>query len=145
MVSLLCATDSRCEASDLESPTDPPSPNYTIDTLTRLRASQPDAELYVIVGADAFHDLPRWRSPDRLLEIANWIVLTRPHLASTESQAGDLPPLTPAQRKSVHLLPAFDHPASSTTIREELRHGSSCGQSLSPDILAYIRAHHLYE
>jgi nicotinate-nucleotide adenylyltransferase len=145
MVSLLCQGDSRCEASDIEAPSGPPGPNYTIDTLTRLRAAEPSAEIYVIVGADAFHDLPRWKSPDRLLDTAEWIVLTRPHLASVNASDWELPPLTPAQRERVHLMPAFDHPASSTQIRAELRRGLDCTQMLPANVLGYIRAHHLYE
>jgi nicotinate-nucleotide adenylyltransferase len=145
MISLLCCGDPRCEASDLEAPEDPAAPNYTIDTLTRLRRSKPDAELYVIVGADAFHDLPRWRSPDKLIEIAEWIVVTRPHVASASQIAVELPPLTASQRERVHLLQTFDHPASSTSIRSDLQSGSLSPDELTPEILAYIRSHHLYE
>jgi nicotinate-nucleotide adenylyltransferase len=158
MVSLLCESDPRLVPSDLEAPVTPPTPNYTIDTLKRIRSTEPDAELFVIVGADAFLDLPHWRSPDELLDLAEWIVVTRPHLASgalhngaeppisTRSLPGllPLPPLTPAQHKRVHLLPTLDHPASATDIRAELAQGGSCQGMLSPSLLAYIHQHHLY-
>jgi nicotinate-nucleotide adenylyltransferase len=141
MVSLLCQADPRCEASDLEAPNDFQTPNYTIDTLARLRALEPAAEIYVIVGADAFHDLPRWKSPDQLLEIADWIVLTRPHFSAIDVE---LPSLTPAQRERVHLLTTLDHPASSTDIRRELQTSSFIHQCLPARILTYIREHRLY-
>jgi nicotinate-nucleotide adenylyltransferase len=145
MVSILCKADSRCEASNLEAPSEPFAPNYTIDTLDRLRVMDPTAKIYVIVGADAFHDLPRWRSPERLLETADWIVLTRPNLVSADQMAVNWPLLTATQQQRVHLLPTFSHPASSSEIRTELHNGSSCLEMLPPDLLDYIRGHHLYE
>lgn len=153
MVSILCESDPRLIASDLEAPVSPPAPNYTIDTLKRIRNTQPDAELFVIVGADAFHDLPRWHSPNELLDLAEWIVVTRPHLsahassgetAATRHEPLRLPPLTPAQRTRIHLLPTVDHPASATAIRAELAQGGDGLGMLSPRLLAYIRQHHLY-
>lgn len=146
MVRLLCEADPRLSASDLEAPTNPPAPNYTIDTLQRLHAADPEVVLYVIVGADAFHELPRWRSPDKLLRAADWIVVTRPHLpaADTSDSPLRLPPLTAQQRTRVHLLTGFDHPASATAVRSELAAGSDCAGLLPPAILAYIRRHSLY-
>ena len=150
MVSLLCRADSRLVASDLEAPLIPPTPNYTIDTLTRLRADRPEDQLFVVVGADAFHELPRWRSPNRLLSIADWIVVTRPHLlhdalspAQTQPSL-DLPWVTPEQRTHVHRLVTVDHPATATAIRSALATGASCVDGLPPDVLTYIRNHHLY-
>jgi len=142
MVELLCTQqprDLRFTASDLEAPLGPPAARYTIDTLTRLRDEEPEAELFVLVGTDAFRDLPRWRSPAELLHIAEWIVVARPSLSPPE-----LPPLSPAERARVHLLTGFDHPGSATAIRAALARGEDCAKVLPPDILAYIRSHHLY-
>lgn len=146
MVSLLCRSDRRLEASDLESPVVPPAPNYTVDTLTRLRTIEPNATIFVIVGADAFQDLPRWRDPERLLTLADWIVVTRPHLVNPDHRdvAFSLPPLTPEQRSHVHLLPTVDHPASATDIRRDIAQGKSCDGLLSPPVLDYIQSRHLY-
>ena len=141
MVKLLCEGDPRLQASEIEAPTLPPRPNYTIDTLRRLQAEQPDTKLFVIVGADAFHELLLWREPGSLLSIAEWIVVTRPH-AATEEQG--LPPLTPAQRDRVHQLNTLEHPASATAIRSQLSEGTDCAGMLSTALLAYIREHHLY-
>jgi nicotinate-nucleotide adenylyltransferase len=141
MVKLLCAGDARLEASEIEAPTIPPTPNYTIDTLQRLQAEQPAAELFVIVGVDAFHQLPQWRSPEKLLAIAEWIVVTRPHVPAEERR---LPELSPEELKHVHRLKELDHPASATNIRAELAKGADCEGLLSPQLLAYIREHDLY-
>src|SRR5437660_315879 len=44
--------------------------SYTVDTLTAIHASHPDAELTFIVGADTASTLPAWREPARLLRLA---------------------------------------------------------------------------
>jgi nicotinate-nucleotide adenylyltransferase len=144
MVSLLCRHDPRLHAAALEAPGNSPLPNYTVDTLQRLLAEEPAADLFVIVGADAFHSLPLWRSPEVLLTLAQWIVVTRPRLTALE-----LPPLTPPQRERVHLLQTLDNPASASAVRAALASRDPARRAdldslLSPDVLAYIRAQGLY-
>ena len=147
MVSLLCelqpaSRELRFEASGADAPHADGSPNYTVDTLLELRGNcSPDDSLFVIVGADAFLDLRRWRAPDRLLELAEWIVVSRPGISL---QGLENLNLTSAQLSRVHLLEEVHEPASATDIRELLRAGSDCSGLLPGSILNYIRAHHLY-
>jgi nicotinate-nucleotide adenylyltransferase len=51
--------------------------SFTVDTLTAIHASRPDAELTFIVGADTASTLPGWREPGRLLELADLAVAAR--------------------------------------------------------------------
>ncbi len=37
--------------------------SYTVDTLRELQSETPDAELYLIMGADSLNDFERWREP----------------------------------------------------------------------------------
>src|SRR5438270_11610742 len=46
------------EASSME--LDRPGPTYTADTLEELHRREPDADLFLIVGADAAADLATW-------------------------------------------------------------------------------------
>lgn len=62
-------------ASRLEIDRDGPS--YTVDTLVQIRAGAPDAELFLIIGADQFRDFGRWRNPERILELARLAVMDR--------------------------------------------------------------------
>lgn len=129
-------------ASALERPQPGDLPNYTVDTLDHLRAQlTPTDDLFLLVGADAFLDLRRWREPDRLLALAQWIVISRPGISL---QQIDALALLPAQRERVHLLEGVHDPASATEIRRLLSLGSDCKDLLPPSVLAYIRAHHLY-
>jgi nicotinate-nucleotide adenylyltransferase len=100
-----------------------------------------DDTLFVIIGADAFLDLPRWRSPESLFELAEWIVVSRPGVSLQQLQSVQL---TRWQLSRVHLLEDVHEPASATLIRELLSAGSDCSGLLPGSILNYIRAHHLY-
>lgn len=142
MVRLLCEGSEQLEASALDAPSPDGQPNYTVDTLGRLRVQLADDDtIFVIVGVDAFLDLRRWRSPEELLTLAEWIVVTRPgfsHRRMTELA------LTDPQRERVHLLEGVAEEVSATQIREALRHGDNVGDLLPASVLQFIREHHLY-
>ncbi len=55
-------------------------PSYTVDTLEILHERLAPAELVFVIGRDAFVELPMWRSPERLLTLASFAVMTRPPL-----------------------------------------------------------------
>ena len=142
MVELLCQGEARLEPSALDAPLIHREPNYTIDTLTRLRAGlSTDATVFVIAGADAFLDLRRWRSPDRLLDIAEWIVVSRPGVSLTTL---DTLKLSPEQLARVHLLSGVAQPASATEVRACLREGRDCSEIVTAPVLEYIQQQHLY-
>ena len=55
------------------------TPNYTIDTLERLRTTlAPDSALFCLMGADSFFGLPRWHRAAELPFVAPLIVASRP-------------------------------------------------------------------
>jgi nicotinate-nucleotide adenylyltransferase len=129
--------------SNLDAPNPDGTPNYTLDTLTALAFEFPAAHLFVLSGADSFLDLRRWRSPDRLLALAEWIVVSRPEFPLTQAQLAPLA-LTPAQRARVHLLTTLHEDVSATELRRRLRMGDPCPGLLPTPVAAYIRAHRLY-
>jgi nicotinate-nucleotide adenylyltransferase len=141
MTRLLCADDLRLEASAIDGPLADGSPNYTVDALSRLREQEPDAELFALAGADSFLTLRHWRKPERLLQLAEWIVVSRPDFSLDDIASLNL---TAEERERVHLLPELDEDVSATGIRERLRVGVSCGTMLSPTVGLYIARMHLY-
>lgn len=64
------------EASDIELKRGGIS--YTIDTLKTLRANDPEAEFYLIMGVDTFQDLGTWKDYRQLMEGCHLLVATRP-------------------------------------------------------------------
>jgi nicotinate-nucleotide adenylyltransferase len=147
MVSLLCGLQpahatSHFEPSLLDGPRRGGEPNFTVDTISSLRSMiSPDDSIYVIVGADAFFDLRHWRLPDKLLSLAEWIVVSRPGFSLQQLDALHL---SPTQLQSIHPLEHIHEPASATSIRRLLRSGSDCASLLPGSILDYIRTRHLY-
>jgi nicotinate-nucleotide adenylyltransferase len=67
--------DPRFEACDLELRRSGPS--YTVDTLRALVALHPDAELYLLVGADVVREMPEWREPNEVVKLARVAAITR--------------------------------------------------------------------
>ena len=142
MVELACKTDARFVASDLDAPHADESPNYTVDTLAKLRRVMPDATLFVLVGADSFLELRRWHQPDRLLELAEWIVVSRPGF-SLQSPNGLR--LNDTSLKRIHVLDGVHQEVSATELRRRLHSGGDCGDLITAEVVRYLRAPRLYE
>jgi nicotinate-nucleotide adenylyltransferase len=141
MVSLACKVDERFCVSEVDAPRADGAPNYTVETLVTLRERLPEARLFHLVGADSFLDLRRWREPDRLLELAEWIVVSRPGFALSDLSALEL---TEQQRRRVHLLETVHEEVAATDLRERLEAGDPCLDVLAPEVSAYIEEHRLY-
>ncbi len=132
---------SALEASELDAPHADGSPNYTLDALEILHAEYPEAELFCIVGADSLLSLPRWKNPERLLQLAEWIAVSRPEFDLNDLDTLDL---TPQQKNRVHLLTDVDDDTSATGVRERLRVGVSPGDRITPEVMLYIARMRLY-
>ncbi len=142
MTTLLCAGEPGLEASTIDAPRPDGSPNYTVDTLHRLRRTLPaGAEIFTIVGADAFLHLPKWRDASLLFDLATWVVVSRP--GYTSAQLAQVP-LSATQRPRVHWLKDVTDPTSATELRARLRAGLPCESLLSPEVSRYIEQHGLY-
>ncbi|MCY3958835.1 MAG: nicotinate-nucleotide adenylyltransferase [Chloroflexi bacterium] len=119
-----------------------PGPSYMIDTLTRLAGQYPDAELFLILGADAVGELPAWREADRILAAAQIIAVPRP------GHAAEIPPevlaLHPGADRRIHRLgmPPVDIAAS--RIRAARARGRSVDAWVPPAVAEYILARRLY-
>jgi nicotinate-nucleotide adenylyltransferase len=141
MTTLACAEaeDERFQPSTVDAPRADGLPNYTVDTLAELRRNAPDAVLFNLVGADSFLDLPRWHQPDQLLEIAEWIVVSRPGFAIENLEF-----LHVYQRSRVHLLETVHEDVSATLLRLRLNAGDLCSDVLPAPVAEYIQIHQLY-
>jgi nicotinate-nucleotide adenylyltransferase len=119
------------EASDLELRRGGPS--YTADTLAELRASGPDDELWVILGADAAAGLPTWERGDEVAELAELVVAAR------EGETG-----TPPPGWSWRTVPMTRLDVSSTDLRDRVAEGRSIDVLVPPAVRSQIEARSLY-
>jgi nicotinate-nucleotide adenylyltransferase len=141
MVRLVCAEDARFFVSEIDAPRSDGAPNYTVDTLAELRRSMPDAEIFSLIGADSLLGLPHWREPERLLELAEWIVASRPGFPLKDlSELG----FTSWQQSRIHLLETVHYDVAATDLRGRLKEGDFCAEKLSPAVVNYIAEHRVY-
>ena len=67
----------RLEVSDDE--LSAPGTSYTADTLDRFRAAGfPASQIFFILGADAFAEIETWNRYPQVLDLANFVVVSRP-------------------------------------------------------------------
>ena len=135
-----------------------PQPSYTVDTLTALRAELGDAQpLWLLLGADAFLDLPSWHDWRRLFGLANIAVAARPGAQLMQSDAIMEPLQSEVSRRQVADSRSATGPAgsillratppldiSATTIRDILARRDSARYLLPDAVLDYIHEHQLY-
>lgn len=76
MLALAVSGNPAFQIDDLENAR--PGPSYTALTLEELKARDPAADLWLILGADSLVDLRLWYQPRRILELAGLLVVARP-------------------------------------------------------------------
>ncbi len=121
--------------------------SYTVDTLRSVNASDPDAELTVILGADVASSLPTWRMPHEILSLARVAVAERgPATGGKEPAHPDVVATIAAidEQARVTLLNMGPVAVSSTLVRERLAGGQAIVDLVGPEVAHYIAAHGLY-
>ncbi|MFI5345410.1 MAG: bis(5'-nucleosyl)-tetraphosphatase (symmetrical) YqeK [Elusimicrobiota bacterium] len=98
---------------------------FTVETLARLRAMDPDGELHFVCGQDAAASFLRWKNPARLRTLANWWYGMRPG-------ATDAPP------SFFRRLPGRFPDISSTELRAALSLGHDCTEHVFPEVMERI-------
>ena len=129
MLELLVAGDARFEIDPIE--IERPGLSYTVDTLTNLARRHPNAHRYFLMGEDLVDQMPTWRSPERIVELAEVIVLSRSNGSVVTSGA-------------FRRLETRRVDVSSTEIRARVRAGLTVHGFVPDAIARYIREAGLY-
>jgi nicotinate-nucleotide adenylyltransferase len=112
---------------------DRPGLSYTVDTLAAVAAEFPGAELFLLLGADAYALFDQWRDPERVRALATIVVMVRGDGATR-----------PHERPGVKVLQSRRVDVSSTELRARVRDGRTI-RGFVPDAVAdYIAEHRLY-
>lgn len=114
-------------------------PTYTVDTLQDIKAQFPDAQLYFITGADALAQIMTWRDWESMLDLAEFVGVTRPGYNLEESF------LPPQAQERVHLVEVPALAISSTDCRRRAASGRSVWYLVPDGVVQYIAKSHLYE
>lgn len=136
--------------------------SYTVKTLEKLHDLYPGDSLHFMLGIDAFLDIPNWYRPERLLSLAQFLILSRPGCRFADMSAspylsvrketlrkldmGTMPSYstTLKNKNTVTLLNVSPVNISATDIRTRITEGKSLKYLLPADVESYIISHKLY-
>ena len=119
-------------------------PTYTVDTLTELRSQWPQAQLWLVLGADHARALPSWSRWQQIRELAIISIASRDDLTLDQVEfLPEIPDIQPPGGGFVRLhMPAM--PVSATEIRQRVATGQRIDHLVAPGVARYIEQHHLY-
>jgi len=138
--------------------------SFTVDTLQKLLLKHPGNEFFFILGIDAFLDLPHWKQPDRLVNLAHFAVISRPgHLFAGLRTSPYLKPVTRktleeldsgvrnihsfdiSKRRKGFLCKITALDISASNVRNLILSGKNAKYLLPDSVESYIISHSLYK
>jgi nicotinate-nucleotide adenylyltransferase len=138
----LAAAEHGMLVSDVEVRRDGPS--YTALTLEALhRDGLSPAQLFFITGSDAFAELSTWYDYPRILQLANFVIVSRPG-APRPAELNHTPTSLIPTAPGVISVEANTPDVSSTDIRRRVGAGESIDGLVPSNVAGHIRRHQLY-
>ena len=116
-------------------------PSYTVETLDELKIRHPNAYFCVLVGADQAASFTLWHQWQRLLEMAQLVVVQRPVANADKADPHEWHNLPPARVMRMN-IPLMN--ISSSSVRASYASGHPESDLLSPSVALYIQQNHLY-
>jgi nicotinate-nucleotide adenylyltransferase len=120
--------------------------SYTVDTVRTIHEQRPGDELFLLMGADTLVDLPNWREPAAILELALPLAVVR-RGATMPSDEHVLALVSPERRQQWRAL-QIDMPIlelSATEIRARVSARQSIRYRTPRAVEKYIETHGLYQ
>jgi nicotinate-nucleotide adenylyltransferase len=160
MARLALADSTSFEMSDIECRL--PGKSYTVKTIEVLQQENPRVEFSLILGIDAFLDIPNWWRPEGLIALTNFIIIARPGLSFADLKTSPYLKINRKtfleldRKKPEHytatlmsgnkavLLNITPIGISSTEIRNLVRQGKSIKYLLPAEVQSYIITNKLY-
>lgn len=162
MLALATQGESRFCVSTIE--LSAPEKPYTVETLTRFRETLGEtARLFFVMGADSWEEITTWREWERVLSLADQLVVTRPgyelptgHVTgAVRERVVDVRGATPERVEDelnkdggprVYLTDAVNVKMAATDVRAAVARGDwdALGELVVPAVAEYIRKYGLY-
>ncbi len=113
--------------------------SYTIDTLIKLNKKiKGDAvKFYLILGTDSLIDFPKWKTPERLFDYAEVVVINRPGYKKSD--------IRPEYSERALFIKVKPMDISSSEIREYVRSNKPIKSFVLHEIEKYIEQNKLYK
>lgn len=119
--------------------------NFTVDTLAHFRDENPTSEFFFLLGADMFRDLPHWRQPERICELALPMAVRRSGESPLDFNllSGIAPPeRIDAMRRHEVVMPEIG--LSASDIRQRVAAGQGIRYRTPRAVEKYIETHSQY-
>jgi len=118
-------------------------PSFTVDTLAEFRSEFPDANLFLLLGADSLRDLLTWREPERIAHLATLVACNRPGVDTLSvSQVVEWVGSEIAQRVLTVKMPGTD--ISASEMRAHVRDGRGLRFLTPRAVESFVMQHGLY-
>lgn len=111
-------------------------PSYTADTILQIKELYPAAELFLIVGGDAYEQMSKWSRPEIILDNCKLIVVCRDNKI----------PISDVKHERIEkiIIPDVQLNISSTAIRKSIKNRMPVRRLLPAGVPEYIVEHNLY-
>jgi len=155
MLCILTQNDPRMSVSKME--IEMPERPFSVETLERLNTELPNDDIFFVMGADSWMEITAWREWEKVLTMANHIVMTRPgtnidltHV--TDEIRGLIIDLRngngqrhTSQERHIYLTDTVQVDVSATDIRQKLRSGDASWRAdVPPEVAKYIDKYQIY-
>lgn len=111
-----------------------PRPNYTFQTIRKLKETHPEHQFFIIIGSDNYVNLNRWKNSEEIKASVGFVVYPRP--GSEHSTTAD---------PKVKVIKAPLLQISATHIRDLIRTGKSTRYLIPEDAQRLIRKKKFYQ
>lgn len=114
--------------------------SYMVDTIRDLSTYFSNAELYLLLGNDAFRDFLKWKDPYKIVEKVNIIVGSR----GEEYYTNDLKDFINTFENKIFFLGFPYYPISAKEIRDRVKKGLSIKYLVPESVEEYIIKNSIY-
>jgi nicotinate-nucleotide adenylyltransferase len=149
MVELMAEGDARFSVDEIE--IQRTGLSFTVDTLEEYARRLPDADRYLLLGADAFSLLDQWRNAARVVSLAHLVVLARATengavsgAVTPDSVSATVRAIGGADAATPRVLESRRIDVSSSEIRARAREGRPIRGFVTEAVARYIETNGLY-
>lgn len=128
--------------------------SYTVNTVAYFKKLYEGHTLLFIIGVDSFFELSQWHKPEELLNMVDFIVMSRPGIEDIEHKLEHFYFLESKESENIFKIKNSDKKVyytkispfwiSSTILREMIRKNKSIRYLLPDKVIEYIENNKLY-
>jgi nicotinate-nucleotide adenylyltransferase len=128
--------------------------SYMVDTLIEIAAANTAASLVLVIGMDAFNNLPNWHKFEEISQLCHLLVLSRAGEKADSASVskinrhwqnkGHADEIFTSRSGNYHIEKDFSFDISSTAVREAIRNKEKLSAMLDDDVATFISHQHLY-